>query len=653
MNQSLESIVVGDDSGERLVLGYDYGTVVSIEYKTEIINNIVGEEQRNICWYEPLISYKIGQRQLTNNELEYLLTFFEARKGSKQSFSIRDWTDYFAIGNLLGIGDDYTRAYQIYKTYEIEEFKVNRLINRPINNTIKIYFNGIEFAGNYQLLDKLGIIVFDIAPALNTVIRVDFEFDVVVRLNNDIFSYSLQGYDRFSGEAIYNLSEIDLIEVRLNSSYLLNQNYNYFNELPIDNLAVPQMPISLIPNFLLVNLDLGIVYDTQTSLNSQTAIATNKGGWEKRESNWNNLIVKNDFAEKRLNRKELDYLIAFFRLSFGKAINFYFESNNARFDSDVLNLQFEAKDSQNIIVTLKGLPIKRFFTSIKYKILDLPILKDLDSDYTIYVIANPNKNWNYFNLSNSFFLNGEYNNIGEFGKHDRAIGVCQTVIQNANPYLFDYNSSLIVLIEANADSLISISFEETISGKNLALVGEELISFSTVEQISPNQYKLSNFARGCRGTDRATIGHSSNEQFILFGDYNTQKFQGTNQYVGITSFFKASIGQNTKGINASTFIYQAKSILNYPPNLNYKRLSNGDLEIFYEIRSRRYSNWGNLGNPDNITNIEISIIIDNLTRLYNLPYNANIANRQILTRSELSILFGFSVTINSQILVNF
>lgn len=353
---------------------------------------------------------------------------------------------------------------------------------------------------------------------------------------------------------------------------------------------------------------------------------------------WADTLVANQLLKLPILGSEYTILVQ--ELTVGN--NLLTEVKGVLYDEVMLSDELEEINDREPVVTYS-----QGFVSIDYAILDIPLIDDDHADHTIYVVAD-----NYCSLIESDAPDGEYSLAGQFLSHKGAMGRCENVLNNnTNPYLFDYSSELTVKISKNANTLVTRSFDDCLALKNLALVGQELISFQTVTPLGGDRYKLTNLARGCRGTDRRTNTHVANERFILLGGYSPSRIIGNNGLVNIDRYFKAlAQGQNESDVTSSNlFNYKARSNQLYLPNFRYGRLSNGDLEIFYEARSRNNTNFGRVPNRDPIDSILISIIINNQSRAYSLNYDSAIANRKVITIAELSSLFGFPVTINSQI----
>jgi hypothetical protein len=72
-------------------------------------------------------------------------------------------------------------------------------------------------------------------------------------------------------------------------------------------------------------------------------------------------------------------------------------------------------------------------------------------------------------------------------------------------------------VEMLSDRMWLESRPETsvLAGANLALIGDELVQFTTAEAIAPRIFRLSGLLRGRRGSEGKTAGHRSGERFLL------------------------------------------------------------------------------------------------------------------------------------------
>ncbi|GMO61641.1 MAG: DUF2460 domain-containing protein [Rickettsiales bacterium] len=169
-----------------------------IEFSTNITQSKNGSEVRNINWDTPRLKFNVKNSIKTISELQELMLFFRKVQGRANAFKFKDWSDYKAIGEQIGIGDGTNTDFYLIKKYG--DFV--RKIKQP--TALKIYINDIENS-DYQI--ENGIIVFETAPEQDAIITADFEFDVLVRFDNDELEISM--CDLKSG----NIKDIMLVEV--------------------------------------------------------------------------------------------------------------------------------------------------------------------------------------------------------------------------------------------------------------------------------------------------------------------------------------------------------------------------------------------------------------------------------------------------------
>ena len=124
-----------------------YGSTGGPEFFTDVITTHNGREQRNINWSHSRAKYNIAYGVRSNDQLLELITFFNARKGKAIGFRFKDWSDFMAINQEIGVGDDQKTVFQLIKTYTSGEDKHTRIIRKPVENTVKIFFNGKEESG--------------------------------------------------------------------------------------------------------------------------------------------------------------------------------------------------------------------------------------------------------------------------------------------------------------------------------------------------------------------------------------------------------------------------------------------------------------------------------------------------------------------------
>ncbi len=185
-----------------------YGSSGGPEYSTDIVMTYGGHEQRNINWSQARARFNVAHGVKTKAQLDTLITFFRARKGRAIGFRFKDWTDYKASAQVLGTGNGTLTQFQLVKKYQSGATEELRTITKPVNGTVKIYFNSALQNTGYTVNYTTGLVIFNTAPASGVVVTADYEFDVPVRFDTDRLSATLDAY------GVHSWLDIPLIEVR-------------------------------------------------------------------------------------------------------------------------------------------------------------------------------------------------------------------------------------------------------------------------------------------------------------------------------------------------------------------------------------------------------------------------------------------------------
>ncbi len=365
-----------------LDLGINYGTLTTINFQTTINKTGNGFEQRLPNWDEPLLSFQIGNRNLDNEEIFYLQNFFDSRKGSYETFLIKDWSDYFVVNQQLNIVNGLN--YQLYKSYAVNSDVVNRIITKPKIDTIEIFIDEVQQLSGWSLNFLTGIITFDVAP-MGTV-TANFEFYVPVRFVEDKIDYRFKGYEKNTKNKIYALEQLSLLEVRetpeINFININEGNYNFI-------------------------IDLGFDYETLGGEAYNTKINQIASGFETRRQNWLESQGNWDIGQRKLNLAELSHLISAFRLCKGQFGSFFYrdwkdnKNQLVRFGEDNISFRFDAIElsTQQVIFDLSGVVLtKDFGYRINYivPLLDnsgsmdqiFPVIEEALSDFKQTLLNN-------------------------------------------------------------------------------------------------------------------------------------------------------------------------------------------------------------------------------------------------------------------------
>ena len=192
----------------RFPVDIAYGSVGGPEYSTDVIVTHGGYEKRNINWEASRNRYNVAYGVQSQSQLDVLVAFFRARKGKAYGFRFKDWGDYQALNQQIGVGDGDEVNFQLVRNYESGVNSESRMISKPVENTVSVYIDDVLQASGWTLEANTGIITFDTAPDVAAIIKADFEFDVPVRFDTDRLSVTLEDY------GTYSLSEVLLVELR-------------------------------------------------------------------------------------------------------------------------------------------------------------------------------------------------------------------------------------------------------------------------------------------------------------------------------------------------------------------------------------------------------------------------------------------------------
>ncbi|MEM7756557.1 MAG: DUF2460 domain-containing protein [Cyanobacteria bacterium P01_A01_bin.40] len=378
-----------DFADERLELGYDYGVVGGPEFKTEVIEVADGREQRNILRHLPLGRWQLGQRSIAESEIcklqevSYLKKFHEDRKGAKQGFRFKDWSDYRAVGQLIAIGNGVTTQWQMRKSYHAGSAITYRPIQRTVEGTVDIYVDGVNVAVDlnhqWEMNHDTGILSHPTPLADGAILTANFEFDVPVWFESDQISFELDYYNPETDEQMYKLGNVFVVEQRL--PFLLP--WSIDTSADIDE-----------------ELNLGIVYQTYEKFEYATRKIALASGYTRRESTRDEKRIYFDYGNRTFDQSELNVLLGYFWNARGKAGEFTIVDKGdqyiVRFNADKLNIKFEAWQNDNALLKVSGLKLqlkeKVIYKLPPFSIAAEPIFVDpnlAQSNDSVILASNP------------------------------------------------------------------------------------------------------------------------------------------------------------------------------------------------------------------------------------------------------------------------
>ncbi len=171
------------------------------------------------------------------------------------------------------------------------------------------------------------------------------------------------------------------------------------------------------------------------------------------------------------------------------------------------------------------------------------------------------------------------------------MGQAADVLPAFTDNVFDrVNTVTVVLLQQG--SLQSVSELAVLNGANAALLGDEIIQFTTATLTAPGTYVLSNLLRARLGTEAAASTHVANERFVLLSG----GLGRVNMPIGLFNaprLYKAvTVGSTLAATPSQTFTYVANALKPYAPvHVAGVRDGSGNLTITWIRRTRAGGDW--------------------------------------------------------------
>jgi uncharacterized protein (TIGR02217 family) len=185
-----------------------YGASGGPGYSTTVVTTMSGHERRNANWAAARGKWNVAHGLKKREQVAALIAFFRARRGRAYGFRFKDWTDFQAFAQVLGVGDGANRTFQLIKNYPSGGEIETRIIAKPVPGTVKLYRDGVEASSGWTVNTATGLVTFTTAPASGVQVTADFEFDVPVRFDSDQMDITIETYDLGSW------GQIPVLEIR-------------------------------------------------------------------------------------------------------------------------------------------------------------------------------------------------------------------------------------------------------------------------------------------------------------------------------------------------------------------------------------------------------------------------------------------------------
>ncbi len=178
------------------------------EFRTDIAVLSSGHERRNITWQLARAKYELDYKDISKAQASAVLSFFMARKGRAYGFRFKDWNDFEAKDQALGVGDGERTVFQLTKNYGEGLYIYSRKITKPVTGSVLVYIDSAQRSEGVSFNYTDGTVTFAAPVENGKAVSASFEFDVPVRFSADTLGSRTDSYDSNS------LRKIELSEIK-------------------------------------------------------------------------------------------------------------------------------------------------------------------------------------------------------------------------------------------------------------------------------------------------------------------------------------------------------------------------------------------------------------------------------------------------------
>ena len=176
----------------RLLDCVAYGTAGGPTWTTRRVGLKSGITRRNPGRSRPLHRYSLIYRNLRPEDHLEVLNAFNACMGGAFGFRLKDWADYIATDELLGLGTGAEQAVQLVKLYTFGSRTISRPIRKPVTGSVTLTQNGSPLAASVDY--TTGVATY--TATNGATVRWAGEFDVPVCFADDELSFSFESQNQ-------------------------------------------------------------------------------------------------------------------------------------------------------------------------------------------------------------------------------------------------------------------------------------------------------------------------------------------------------------------------------------------------------------------------------------------------------------------------
>ncbi len=239
----------------------------------------------------------------------------------------------------------------------------------------------------------------------------------------------------------------------------------------------------------------------------------------------------------------------------------------------------------------------------EFFVLDIPLLRSLDDGFGVYLAAGPFCTGVTFTGSNIIQSSDDIT-YGPFGFVSRTRAAThgfstQVLAGGVDANLWDRTSSYTVQILFG--TLASSTEDDVLNGANLALIGNELVSFVTAVDNGSGSYTLSTLLRGRLGTEGEIDNHVVSENFVFVDSTTFVRRAMEIEQLDTSLFYRGvTLGQTIKDSLRKTIAVQGKSQWGWAVAHVFGSITADDWTLGWTRRSRFSAEWKNLAGTDAI-----------------------------------------------------
>lgn len=219
-----------------------YGSRGGPMYNTSVFTGSSGLEKRNINWTYPRHQYNVGYGARSQDKIYDLIEFFHSTRGSGIGFRYKDFGDYKSckvtqtpadddqpVAVIEGTGDT---QFQMVKQYQIGSLIQNRLIQKPVEETIEVSVGGVlrTEGTDYTLDYSTGIITFTSAQ-LPSQVRWGGEFDVPCRFEDDALPVAYNDFE-------HGTADVNILEIMIDADLMVLPECEGVSDYPVAKIVL-------------------------------------------------------------------------------------------------------------------------------------------------------------------------------------------------------------------------------------------------------------------------------------------------------------------------------------------------------------------------------------------------------------------------------